>query len=47
MGIQPKKKAEWLLSHDMIDLLGGDLHRLDSVNKFLEQSPRKKTSSIV
>ena len=26
----------------MIDLLGGDLHRLDSVNKFLEQSPRKK-----
>ncbi len=46
-GDTAQKKAEWLLSHDMIDLLGGDLHRLDSVNKFLEQSPRKKTSSIV
>lgn len=30
-GEQAQKKAEWLLSKDMIDYLGTDIHRLDSM----------------
>ena len=40
-GEQAKKKAEWLLENNMIDLLGSDIHRLDPVMKALENSPSK------
>lgn len=40
-GETAKKKAEWLLSKDMIDLTGSDIHRLDSIRKSISLSPQK------
>lgn len=40
-GDTAKKKAEWLLDKDMIDLTGSDLHRLDSTLSFIDKSPHK------
>lgn len=41
-GETAKKKAEWLLAHDMIDIVGSDLHRLDNFLTHIEKSPKKK-----
>lgn len=41
-GEQANKKAEWLLSHDMIDFLGTDIHKLSHVLESIERSVVKK-----
>lgn len=40
-GETARKKAEWLLDHDMIDLIGSDLHRLGATVEMMNQAPRK------
>lgn len=42
-GETAQKKAEWLLSKDMIDLIGSDLHNLRSFESFIGTSPRKNS----
>ncbi len=42
-GKSAEKKAEWLLSNDMIDLFGSDLHRQDAFENFIESSPSKNS----
>lgn len=51
-GEAAKKKAEWLIEHDMVDLVGTDIHQLDNVKNAIELSPKKldyinKVESIV
>lgn len=41
-GDTAKKKAGWLLSKGMIDILGSDVHRLEPTLAYLEKSPEKK-----
>lgn len=41
-GEAAKKKAEWLLSKDMVDFTGSDLHNIDTIKKSLSNSPGKK-----
>ena len=41
-GESARKKAEWLLDHDMIDVMGSDIHRLDAVMQSFALSPSKK-----
>lgn len=41
-GSQAQEKAEWLLRHDMIDVIGSDLHRLSSVVKLSDMRARKQ-----
>lgn len=41
-GETARKKAEWLLSKGMIDVLGSDVHRLASVEHHILESPKKK-----
>ena len=43
-GTLDKSKAEWLLKNDMIDVVGSDLHRLETMIRMSECSPRKKES---
>ncbi len=43
-GTLAQTKAEWLLKNDMIDVVGSDLHRLETMIKMSECSPRKKES---
>ncbi len=40
-GEQAMKKLEWLLEKGMVDLVGTDVHRLDSVLAWIEKSPKK------
>lgn len=40
-GETARKKAEWLLSHGMVDVVGSDLHRLGSSLTVIEHSPKK------
>ncbi len=40
-GETARKKSEWLLRHDMIDLAGSDLHRLASIQKLMQDRPSK------
>ena len=40
-GEQAKKKAEWLLENEMVDLLGSDIHRLTPVLDAIMLSPSK------
>ncbi len=40
-GESAQKKAEWLLSNNMIDLLGSDVHKLENVLNMVDLSPRK------
>ena len=42
-GETAQRKAHWLLDNDMIDLVGSDLHNLDSVMEWIRKSPKKKT----
>lgn len=42
-GETARKKAEWMLSKDMIDLVGSDVHRLRMVNDFIEKTPHSKS----
>lgn len=41
-GETARKKAEWLLSNDMIDMLGTDIHRLPSTLEYINQTSVKK-----
>ncbi|MDE5883053.1 MAG: capsular biosynthesis protein [Muribaculaceae bacterium] len=41
-GESAKKKAEWLLKKDMVNLVGSDVHRMSSINPVVTQSPQKK-----
>lgn len=41
-GNTARKKAEWLLDNNMIDLTGSDVHRLSTVYQFIEKRPDKK-----
>ena len=36
-----QKKAEWLFSKGMVDVVGSDIHRLLSIQGAIEKSPRK------
>ena len=38
-----QSKAEWLLSHDMVNFMGSDLHKLNTVLFYLDKSPSKKS----
>ena len=38
-----QKKSEWLLENDMIDMLGSDIHRLESVMHSINLSPNKSS----
>lgn len=40
-GEAAQKKAEWLLSEGMIDILGSDVHRLESILHLIELSPQR------
>ena len=40
-GEQAMKKLDWLLEKGMVDLVGTDIHRLDSVLAWIEKSPKK------
>ena len=40
-GEAARKKAEWLLSKDMIDILGSDVHRLSAFQTSAGNSPKK------
>lgn len=40
-GETARKKAEWLLSKDMVDFLGTDIHRLDVTTHHVNQSLKK------
>lgn len=40
-GQTARKKSEWLLDNNMIDLLGTDVHRLEATAGWLTQTPRK------
>ncbi|MCM1152326.1 MAG: capsular biosynthesis protein [Muribaculum sp.] len=40
-GQSAMEKVEWFLRKDMVDLVGSDLHRLGTVQKLSEESPRK------
>lgn len=40
-GEAAQKKAEWLLSEGMIDLLGSDVHRLESMFRLINDNPIK------
>lgn len=42
-GQTAQKKLEWLLKHDMVDLIGSDLHKYKVLEMLLDRSPRKKT----
>lgn len=41
-GETAQKKAEWLLSNDMVNLLGSDLHRIDVIKKHMAQAPKNR-----
>lgn len=41
-GESARKKAEWLLKKDMINLVGSDVHRMSAINSVITQSPQKK-----
>lgn len=41
-GENAKKKGEWLLENNLIDLTGTDVHRLNAVLQHINHSPRKK-----
>ena len=43
-GEQAMKKLDWLLEKGMVDLVGTDIHRLDSVLAWIEKSPKKSGS---
>lgn len=36
-----QRKAEWLIENDMIDFLGSDVHRLESIMQSIALSPKK------
>ncbi len=40
-GDTARKKAEWLMSNEMVDMVGSDVHRLERFLKSMEESPRK------
>lgn len=40
-GETAKKKAEWLVSNNMIDLLGTDIHRLEMLQHYISEFPVK------
>ncbi|MDE6218705.1 MAG: hypothetical protein K2F64_06840, partial [Muribaculaceae bacterium] len=40
-GESARKKVEWLLQKNMVDLIGSDLHRLSTVMRLIETSPKK------
>lgn len=42
-GETARAKAEWLLEHAMIDLAGSDVHQLDTVLDWIDESPKKKS----
>lgn len=42
-GETAKKKAEWLLEQDWINMTGSDVHRLAMVQSLIGKSPRKKS----
>lgn len=41
-GESARKKAEWLVKNDMIDVVGSDIHRLSSFENLIVKSPSKK-----
>lgn len=41
-GETARKKAEWLLSQGMINILGTDVHRLEGVLPWMTQSPKRR-----
>ena len=41
-GNTARKKLEWMLKKDMIDLMGSDLHRLGPLLHLIEHSPTRK-----
>lgn len=41
-GDTARKKAEWLLDHNMVDLTGSDVHRLAIVSNMIDLSPSKR-----
>lgn len=43
-GDQARKKAEWLLKEDMVDVAGSDVHRKDFFEHFASESPKKNQS---
>lgn len=40
-GESARKKSEWLLKNGYVDLVGSDLHRLDTVVRLMNHSPKK------
>lgn len=42
-GETARKKAEWLLDHDMIDMFGTDVHKLEHILNNIEISPKKNS----
>lgn len=41
-GETARKKAEWLLKNNMVDVTGSDLHHLPATQRYLAQSPSKR-----
>lgn len=41
-GETARKKLEWLLKKDMVDMVGSDLHRHRALLSLIEKSPKKK-----
>ncbi len=41
-GETARKKSEWLLQHNMVDMIGSDVHRFRSISALIDRSPRKK-----
>lgn len=41
-GESARKKAEWLLKNDMIDVVGSDIHKLSFFENLIVKSPSKK-----
>lgn len=41
-GENARKKCEWLLDHDMIDVVGSDIHRWNMVREMILRSPSKR-----
>lgn len=40
-GETARKKAEWLLKKEMVDVVGSDLHRLNPILSMIEQAPKR------
>lgn len=43
-GETARGKAEWLLKNGMVELTGSDVHRLPALDRFINQSPKKRDS---